>query len=265
MDAEHEALERALRDLGTRRPVVDPALLAVRARTRAGVLRRRRRAAAGALALVALAVPAGLSQLDAVPPPARTAPATSVPAPAPARVPDAALLDAAAVRTALPGAVDAPELAAVVDPGARAWSSLCVDATSSVVRAGRTAGWTASSPGPGLLEDVTETVLVLERDTARTHLAQVREQAPQCRTDPDGTGPWQVDEASGVGEDSVTGVAQTLRGESPRWRARVVARSADVVVDLTAETAQPDAATAVRLAEDLATEALRRAGSGVVR
>ncbi|WP_432573003.1 hypothetical protein [Kineococcus sp. SYSU DK005] len=271
MDGEHDALERRLRLLGAEGPGVDTAALAAGARGRAAGLRRqrrRRRLAAGALALVALAVPTGLSRFDDERGTARTE--VAGPPPAAAAVPPQALLDTAAVAAVLPGAVEDPATrrGPLAEP---LTAGLCRDDTSSAagaLLAGRAARWDApGTVAQPLPQAVDEQVLLLAGDGAAAHLAQVREQVPGCAAGALETGPWEVREEAGIGEESITGwaLAQELDGVDPQWRVRVVARAGDVVVRLDTTVFSADAATAVRGAEDLTAEALRRASTGVVR
>lgn len=273
MDTDHD-LVTALRRAGTDDPRVDTGALVAGAHRRARTLRTRRRGVAGAVAVLALAVPVGVSQWPGADPAptvvaAPTAPPTTV---APdGEVADGALLPDTAVEQVLPGAQGTTEASAA--PEVRGDYGMCTDEVLPAEAAGttallglRTRTWTTvptvADPFPA---SVSQSVRVFSPGGAGLVVTFARDQLGTACASPDETTPWSaVPSADGsvtaagaaLGQDSVTGFAAMGTVDAPVWRTRVVVAQGDVALDLRTELATPTAAQAVATTTDLARDAL---------
>ncbi|NAZ77183.1 hypothetical protein GTQ99_17390 [Kineococcus sp. T13] len=248
---DEEDVVRALQRAGAADPHVDVSALTAGARGRARTLRRRRQGLAGVVAVLALAGPAALSQW----PQERVAVQ-----PAATAVPDAALLDTAAVQAVVEGVEPVP-----VSTGTA--TGLCRDepygGTSSIA-AGRSAGWgstpTVLRPTP---EQVGLDVLVFEGDEAEQWFSQTEQQAGSCTVEAVETSRWTLvaaDVAADVAVDEAVALfAQVQSGTNPSWRAVVAARSGQLVVRVGVTSYHSEPGGTVEQAATLARQALERA------
>ncbi|MFB9376126.1 hypothetical protein ACFFKU_01005 [Kineococcus gynurae] len=260
-----DAWGRALRGAADQRPV-DVAALLVGARGRAVGIRRRRRATVGALALVALVVPVGWSQLArpdaAVPPATRPTSTASVAAPAvPDDVPAAAMLSDADVAAQLPELVRTDDDAAV-PAGTPVTTGACTDQVlpDADLRAGRSTLW---SENPVLADGppraLRETVLALGGDAPERAVAVTRDQLADGCQAPEETGPWTAFPVGGVGEAVVGGYASLTDSV---YRFTVVTHDGPLLVTVQGDVAAGDPADVTALAETLARTAVQRALDG---
>ena len=246
--ADEEDVVRALQRAGAADPRVDVSALTAGARGRARTLRRRRQGLAGVVAVLALAAPVALSQWPQQQVAVR--PATA------AAVPDAALLDTAAVQAVVAG-VEPVQVQTGTATG------LCRDepygGTSSIA-AGRSAGWgstpTVLRPTP---EQVGLDVLVFEGDEAEQWFSRTEQQAGPCTVDAVETSRWTLTDVGIAADESVALFGQVQSGTNPSWRAVVAARSGQLVVRVGVTSYHADPRETVEQAATLARQALERA------
>ncbi|WP_432524123.1 hypothetical protein [Kineococcus sp. SYSU DK006] len=244
---DEEDVVRALQRAGAADPHVDVSALTAGARGRARTLRRRRQGLAGVVAVLALAAPVALSQWPQEQVTVR--PATTA-------VPDAALLDTAAVQAVVAG-VEPVQVSTGTATG------LCRDepygGTSSIA-AGRSAGWgstpTVLRPTP---EEVGLDVLVLEGDEAEQWFSQTEQQAGRCTVEAVETSRWTLTDAGVDADEAVALFGQVQSGTNPSWRAVVAARSGQLVVRVGVTSYHADPRETVEQAATLTRQALERA------
>ncbi|NIZ92069.1 sensor domain-containing protein [Kineococcus rubinsiae] len=228
-----DAVGRALRTLARSGPPADAAALVAGARSRARTLRRRRRVAAGIVAVVALAVPVGVSQLTPDAAPRRTVVAS--PAPSPVVVTEDDLLTGASIAGVLPGAVRDRAADVVETAGADVVGGVCRDLPLPAgprLLAGRTATWNEPlDPTRVGQPSLRETVRVFEGSGAQAYLEFAKAQAQACAGQSAESGPWTVDDQI---TDGVEVQAYALLQAAPQafWTVRVVDARGPVVVDL---------------------------------
>ncbi|PRY16940.1 hypothetical protein [Kineococcus rhizosphaerae] len=254
--ADEADVVRALQRAGHADAPVDvPALLAG-ARGRARTLRRRRRGVAGAVAVLALGVPAGIWQWPHTTR-APSAPATATLAPS---------LTADALLTTADVDAVVPDLTPV-DVSPSVTSGLCRDEAydgTRTVADSRSLGWggatdVLSHPFP---ESVAVDVVVFRGDAAQDYVAATRQDALACRAGTPESAPWSPVDPRVDADETVAGFAQSsLDTADPRWRVTVVARRGQLVVRATTDTYQPTSAAAVGQASALATRALAKAAA----
>lgn len=279
MDTDQD-LVRALHRAGTSDPGVDTRALAAGARGRARTIRRRRQGGVGLAAVVALAIPVGISQwpsasVQPIAPATRTA---TAPVSVDSEVVPSAMLPDESVLAVLPTAVgtDGESFWSADSPTLRSDYGMCVDSNPPGGGAGglygsRTRDWaTDVSVGDPFPPNVSETVRVFSDQGAQSVVDFARDQlATGCGPDTDETGQWfavpSIDGAvtldtggAALGDDSVIGYAVMSSGDNPMWRTRIVVAQGDAVLDLRTELGAPTAQEAVQTSYDLATEALQR-------
>jgi len=230
-----DAVERALRRLAGTGPAADPATLVAGARARARTLQRRRRGVAGIVAVAALAVPLGVSQLGPGPDvtPRRTV--VAAPSPAPVDVTEDDLLTGTSIAGVLPGAVRDRAADVVETAGSDVVGGICRDLPLPAgprLIAGRTATWNAPlDPSRVGQPSLRETVRVFEGSGAQAYLEFAEAQAQACAGQSAESGPWTVDDQT---TDGVEVQAYALLQAAPQafWTVRVVDARGPVVVDL---------------------------------
>lgn len=279
METDHD-LVTALRRAGTSDPGVDAGALVAGAHRRARTLRRRRRGVTGAVVVLALALPVGVSQWPRTDPApgvvaARTAPPTTTEGPdageVDGAVPAEALLPDAAVEQVLPGAQGTTEVSAT--PQVRGDYGMCTDVTlpaedagTTALQGARTRTWTTTpTVAAAFPAAVSQSVRVFSPGGAALVVDLARRQLATACASADETTAWSaVPSADGsvtvdggpLGQDAVTGFAALGTDAAPMWRTRVVVAQGDVVLDLRTELATATAAEAVRTTTDLARDAL---------
>lgn len=274
---------RALHRAGAVDPGVDVHALTAGARGRARTIRRRRQGGVGIAAVIALAVPVGISQwpTTSTAPPAVVA-TQAPPTREPVTVPAAAMLPDASVFGVAdgldPGESSASETAngGVDDGDYGMCTSLPLPDGSGALVAERTTQWTSSTTtvDSPFRNGVTQKVRILDGTGSTDVVDFAREQLATACATPDETGAWTgVPSPDGavaletggatLGEDSVIGYAAYGTGDTPLWRTRVVAREGTVALDLSTELTTTTADEAVELTYGLATTALQRITDGL--
>jgi len=235
VDGYDDEVGRALRRLARSGPVADPAALVAGARTRARTLQRRRRGVAGVVAVAALAVPLGISQLGAGPDAGTRRTVVASPGPAPVVVSEDDLLTGANIASALPGAVRDRAADVVEGPGDVVVGGICRDLPLPAgprLLAGRTATWNEPiDPARVGQPSLRETVRVFEGSGAQEYLEFAKSQAQACAGQSAASGPWTVFDQVTDGVE-VQAYAQLQAAPQAFWTVRVVDARGPVVVDL---------------------------------
>lgn len=249
---------RALQRAGTADTGVDVAALIAGARGRARTVRRRRQGVAGVVAVLALAVPVGISQWPA-PVPRTVTPASPTATSAVTSIPDGTLLTTEQVTAVVDGLTPT-----ATNPSTN--SGLCqvdaYDGTATVVDS-RSLGWGGASdvvsrpvPASAQLD-----VLLFRGDSAGQWMAATAQDAQDCTADAPESAPWTLTDTPVETADEVVAgfVQQTLSQSNPTWNASVVARRGQLVVRVAITTYQPTGEAAVAQAADLVATQLTRA------